>query len=108
MAPKNQEQPLPFPLLTCPDSSHSSNLSEKVALKRSQPASQPAAARVSDVNIISKQEHCCLVATSGVVIKDAALRLNQAPLLDSTRRGREQREGKKTPRHLFRLLTKLA
>lgn len=65
-------------------------------------------ARVSDVNIISKQEHRCLFATSGVVIKDAALRLNHEPLLDSARRGREHRQGKKTPRHLFRLLTKLA
>lgn len=64
--------------------------------------------RASDVNIISKQEHCCRFAASGVVIKDADLRLNQEPLLDSTHRGREQREGKKTPRHLFRRLAKLA
>lgn len=93
-----------IPTMTRPDSLHSSNSMENVAFKRS----QPTVARVSDVNIISKQEHRCLFATSGVVIKDAALRLNQEPLLDSTRRGREQREGKKTPRHLFRLLTKLA
>lgn len=64
--------------------------------------------RASDVNIISEQEHCCRFAASGVVIKDADLRLNQEPLLDSTHRGREQREGKKTPRHLFLRLAKLA
>lgn len=64
--------------------------------------------RASDANIISEQEHCCRFAASGVVIKDADLRLNQEPLLDSTHRGREQREGKKTPRHLFLRLAKLA
>lgn len=98
------EQPLPFQLLTRPDSLHSPNLSEKVVEEKS----EPDVPRASDVNIISKQEHCCLFAASGVVMKDAALRLNQEPLLDSTHRGREQREGKKTPRHLFRLLEKLA
>lgn len=98
------EQPLPFQLLTRSDSLHSPNLSEKVVEEKS----EPDVPRASDVNIISKQEHCCLFAASGVVMKDAALRLNQEPLLDSTHRGREQREGKKTPRHLFRLLEKLA